>query len=523
MGYLQSESLRRSRWKTIGIIVIFLSAVISAGSAQTVVPSGAASSQTKHNDEFVQHVGTKLVLGGEDFRYSGPNIEWLGIENYGPSENMGPRYPTHFEVDDALDTAKMMGARVIRSQTLGDSVGCELCIEPKPGEFNSEAFRSIDYAVKAAHERGLRLVVTLIGDCTYCDNGGIGQYIEWSGSKNMNDFFRDPKLIAMFEKHIAALLNHKSTLTGIALKDDPTIMAWENCNMCALAGIMTSGPKQKLVLITWVDTIGAFIKSIDKNHIYSDNSALFLMDPRVLDDKTPDLVTAEYYPHFNALYGMIGMKNTADTFSEHAAVVTSHGKAYSACEYGWDATNWPTRDDFQAALTAMESDPKISGDGFWALYAHAPEYGWQPMVMPTTDIRHVKAVASDTGQWWSLYYGGIDTLVNSSAEMRARAEMLRSHAFKMAGLPVPPHPIPPAPIITTKSLGIVRWRGSAGAVNYSVERSAPDGKWELVCDKCAIDSDMGWPDLSPKGLMGAKYRITAYNADGEPSAPSAAR
>ncbi|WP_353070924.1 hypothetical protein [Tunturiibacter gelidiferens] len=134
-------------------------------------------------------------------------------------------------------------------------------------------------------------------------------------------------------------------------------------------------------------------------------------------------------------------------------------------------TDWPTRDDFQAALTAMESDPKISGDGFWAFYAHALECGWQPMVMPTNDIRHVKAAGSDAGQWWSLYYGGIDTLVNSSAEMRARAEMLRSHAFKMAGLPVPPHPVPPAPVITTKSLGIVRWRGSVGAVNYSVERS----------------------------------------------------
>jgi mannan endo-1,4-beta-mannosidase len=89
------------------------------------------------------------------------------------------------------------------------------------------------------------------------------------------------------------------------------------------------------------------------------------------------------------------------------------------------------------------------------------------MVMPANDIRHTKAVASHTGQWWSLYYGGIDTLVNSRDEMRTRTEMLRTHAFKMAGLPVPPHAIPPAPVITTKSLGIVRWRGSAGAVNSS--------------------------------------------------------
>jgi mannan endo-1,4-beta-mannosidase len=90
----------------------------------------------------------------------------------------------------------------------------------------------------------------------------------------MNDFFSDPKAIAMFEKHIAALLNHKSTLTGIALKDDPTVMAWENCNMCGIVGMM-SGPNQGPAVLKWVDTIGAFIKSIDKKHLYSDNSGFY--------------------------------------------------------------------------------------------------------------------------------------------------------------------------------------------------------------------------------------------------------
>ena len=497
--------------------------ILATPSVLALFTALTAAAQIPHNDQFVQHDSARLTLGGETFRYSGANIEWLGIENYGPSETMGPRYPTHFEIDDVLDTAKLMGARVIRSQTMGDTVACEMCIEPKPGEFNPEAFRSIDYAVKAAHDRGLRFVVTFIGDCTYCNGGGIGQYVEWAGDKDGNDFFTDPKLIAMFEKHIAAILNHKSTLTGIVLKDDPTVMAWENCNMCGLGAAF--GPDKGLAIVKWIDTIGAFIKSIDKKHIYSDNSGLFLMNPGVLDDKTPDLVTAEYYPHFNALFGMMGMSTTAETFSKNAALVTAHGKAYSACEFGWDVTNWPTRDDLQAALTAMESDPKISGNGFWALYAHAIEYGWQPMVMPTNSLAHTKATASDTGQWWSLYYGGIDTLVNSREEMRARAELLRTHAYKMAGLPVPPHPVPAAPVISTHSLGMVRWRGSAGAVNYSVERKASDtAAWELVCDKCAIDADMGWPDLTPGlGALSAKYRITAYNADGKPSAPSAER
>ena len=485
--------------------------------------SGIAAAQAGHNDEFVKHDGARLTLGGEVFRYGGPNIEWLGIENYGPSATMGPRYPTHFEIDDVMDTARMMGARVIRSQTMGDSVGCDECIEPKPGVFNPEAFKSIDYAIKAAHDRGMRLVVTMIGDCTYCNNGGIGQYAEWAGTKNMNDFFTDPKMIAMFEKHIAALLNHKNSLTGVAYKDDPTIMAWENCNMCGLVGILTAPKDDHLPIVKWVDTIGSYIKSIDKKHLYSDNSGLFAFDPRVLDNKTPDIVTFEYYPHFDPIFGM-GQKTTPATFSKHAELVTSHGKAYSACEFGWDVTNWATREDLEALLTALQSDPKVSGDGFWALYAHAIEYGWQPMVMPTNDIRHVKSVVSDTGQWWSLYYGGIDTLVNTREDMRARTEMLRTHAYKMAGEAVPPHAVPAAPVITTKSLGIVRWRGSAGAVNYSVERKIGEsGKWDLVCDKCAIDQDLGWPDLNPAGLMGAKYRITAWNADGVASAPSAER
>jgi mannan endo-1,4-beta-mannosidase len=125
-------------------------------------------------DQFVTCSGNSLQLDGKPFRYSGPNIEWLGVEAYGPHDPQGPHYPTKFEIDDALDTAKEMGARVVRSQTMGDSVGCELCIEPKQGVLNQKAFDSIDYAIKAAHDRGLRLIITLVGDCATCNFGAIG-------------------------------------------------------------------------------------------------------------------------------------------------------------------------------------------------------------------------------------------------------------------------------------------------------------------------------------------------------------
>ena len=141
-----------------------------------------------HNDEFVKRNGTRLTLGGQTFRFGGPNIEWLGLEYYGPFGPMGPRYPSQFEIDDVLDTAKAMGARVIRSQTMGDGIGNPLTIEPKVGQFNPEAFQHLDYVLKAAHDRGLRLVITLVGDCAYCQATGAGEYLS-PGSTNLSAFF----------------------------------------------------------------------------------------------------------------------------------------------------------------------------------------------------------------------------------------------------------------------------------------------------------------------------------------------
>jgi hypothetical protein len=132
---------------------------------------------------------------------------------------------------------------------------------------------------------------------------------------------------------------------------------------------------------------------------------------------------------------------------------------------------------------------------------------------------------SESGQWWALYYGGIPTLIHDKADMAARAELLRSHAFAIAGVAVPPHAIPPAPVVTSQGMGLVTWRGSAGAVSYSIERKDNNASpWKTICDKCATDESTPWIDPKPaQGLFSIKYRVTAYNADGQASAPSAER
>jgi mannan endo-1,4-beta-mannosidase len=131
------------------------------------------------------------------------------------------------------------------------------------------------------------------------------------------------------------------------------------------------------------------------------------------------------------------------------------------------------------------------------------------------------AERGESGQWWALYYPGIKTLVNSADDMAARAQQLRAHAYAMSGTPLPKHTTPTAPVITSVVVGgLIAWRGSAGAVRYSVERMDAGAKeWKTICDRCATDNDDPWADPHAT-LFGSRYRVTAYNADGVASAPS---
>jgi hypothetical protein len=467
----------------------------------------------------VKQSGTHLILGGATFRYSGPNIEWLGLEGYGPHDAIGPRYPSRFEIDDAFDTSAEMGARVVRAQTMGDTVGCALCVEPEEGKFNQSAFQAADYALLAARRRGMKLIITLVGDCATCAGGGLGQYLRWGKKQNPQDFFADPTLIAAFENHIDAVLNHMNPLTGVRYKDDPTILAWENCNMCGLVALFMGGGEPALAQVSaWVETIGQHIKQQDPNHLYLDTSGIFRAYPNALDNRTPELVTFEYYPHWDALLGS-GEHTTAATFTRDAATVTAHGKAYIVNEFGWDRTDWNSRNDLQNVLDTLAKDSNVSGDDFWALQAHLDNFGFQPIPADTNNPSY--AEHGESGEWWALYYPGIKTLVNSAEDMAGRAQQLRAHAYLMASVPLPKHMIPRQPEITSIVLGgLIAWRGSAGAVRYSIERLESGAKeWRVVCDRCATDIDNPWADPHPS-LSGVRYRVTAYNGDGVPSNPS---
>lgn len=64
--------------------------------------SAQTGNQATLNGEFAKRDGARLTLGGRNYRYGSPNIEWLGIEACGPDDALGSEHPSHLEVDDVL-------------------------------------------------------------------------------------------------------------------------------------------------------------------------------------------------------------------------------------------------------------------------------------------------------------------------------------------------------------------------------------------------------------------------------------
>ena len=431
--------------------------------ALLLVLSGVSSANAAANDygNFVTRTGTQLSLHGEPFRFSGTNMYWLGL-----SESGSVHYPSQFEVDNGFATAQEMGATVVRSHTLGDTVGCPDCIEPSEGVFNQTALQHIDYAIKSARDHGIRLVIPLVDNWHYYE-GGKHTYTDWLGLSSENDFYTDSATIAAFEQHISVLLNHVNVYTGVAYKDDPTILAWEEGNE------LTNAPS------SWVSTVATYIKSLDTNHLVAFGT------PNGVQSNTlsvPNLDIEDYHTYPANIAGM----------NQDASTTEQAGKAFYVGEF-----DWTSGDSLQSFVSAIETNGSV-GDTFWSLFPLDPTSGY---------VQH--------GDGYTLHYPG------DTDNMRIRAQILRTHAYRMSERPLPPHARPGRPDITSITGQQIAWRGAAFGDIYSIERSliSANGPWTTICDLCVTDNGSPWTDTTQQEGTNW-YRIQAFNVDGVASAYS---
>ncbi len=422
------------------------------------VRSGVAPDTT-----FVLRSGSSLLLDGKPFRFSGANIYWLGLQETA----QGMSYPTSFSVDDALATASFMGATVVRSHTLGISVGCSLCLEPALNVFNAQAWRSIDYAIASAHAHHIRLIIPFTDNWRYY-HGGKHTFVEWRGLSNELDFYSQTQIIQDFEHYISTLLNHVNSYTGLAYKDDPTILAWETGNEL-------SAPS------SWVQQIATYIKNRDSHHLVMDGNyedanqvTNFSSD---LSIPSVDIFTGHYYP------------------PSHSALLQASEQAHMAQkvfivgEYDWNTNVGDALSDF---LSTIEKNT-IAGDMYWSLFSHDNQHGFVYQ-----------------SEHFTLHFPGY------TPDVRERIRQIQSHAYTMQKVTPPTTLAPGTPFITSISGNTLLWRGAYGADTYTIERSTQGekGPWLVVCDRCVTDFTFFWQDRQLSGQV--VYRMRGYSESGVP-------
>ncbi|GAA5906888.1 hypothetical protein JCM6882_006857 [Rhodosporidiobolus microsporus] len=207
------------------------STVYTLSAASQLPTAGPYSSAAR--DAFVERNGTRLQVDGQgEFKVVGPNVYWLGLdENVDPN----PSYPSKSRVLEAMAVASVMGATTIRSQSLGISVGTGLSIENALGTFkanDSAAWDAVDFAVYAARQYNLRLILPLTDQYDYY-HGGIKTFLRWRNLSD-SDFSRfydtANEVYSDFVTYVRTLLGHISPYTNLSLSTDPTILAFETGN-----------------------------------------------------------------------------------------------------------------------------------------------------------------------------------------------------------------------------------------------------------------------------------------------------
>lgn len=462
----------------VAVAVAGLAVPAADAASRAAAPSPSSRACGGSAGSFVTRAGSVLCAGRRVLRFGGANIYWAGLdENVG-----GVAYPTDFRISDALETAKEMGATVVRCQTCGISTGSALSIEPSLGQFNEGAFSTIDYTLAQAHRLGLRVTIPLTDYWNYY-LGSIYNFTQWLGQPACTSataacpdlaqyFYTNPAAIRAFEGYIAHVIDHVNADTGIAYKNDPTVMYWELCNEC------------NDMPASWVDTISAFIHKIAPHQLVAAGQQ-FGISPATLTAPGVDVVDVHYYPP------------TAAQVQADAAQITAAGKVYVAGEYASTSAS----PDLSSALV---SDPQVTGANFWSLFAHNDTNGY---------VQH------DDG--FTVHFPG------DTPAMTAEDDQLRDFDYAMSGADVPRLPAPGQPLITsiTKQDGdnVLAWRGSTDASAYTVLRSdtGPGGPWTSICDQCATDNDTPWTDATTPATGTAWYKVIGFAPDGRKGPASA--
>lgn len=318
----------------VGAAAGLLLLATAAGTASASLPAEPGGSVS---GAFVERHGSDLTLAGRKFRFAGTNNYYL-------------TYAARSSVKDVFDRATAAGFTVLRTWgwlDIGNQDGSNSVAGKKNGVYfqywdgtgpayndGADGLAHLDAVVARAGWAGIKLVIPFTNN--WSDFGGMDQYVRWAGDAHHDDFYTDPRIVGWYEDWIAHLLNHVNPLTGLAYKDDPTIMTWELGNepRCKGSGLYPASPAcGTSTLTSWADTVSRLVKQIDKKHLVSvGDEGFYCTDPAGTDWTTNcgegvDTVALAELPAIDVLSFHLYPDGWGKTATWGTGWITSHARA----------------------------------------------------------------------------------------------------------------------------------------------------------------------------------------------------
>ncbi|XP_031394438.1 mannan endo-1,4-beta-mannosidase 5-like [Punica granatum] len=204
---------------------------------------------------FVQVRGTQFELNGSPFLFNGFNSYWM--------MNVATEPADWDKVSNVFHEASAAGLTVCRTWAFRD--GGDRALQSSPGVYDERVFQALDFVTSEARRYGIRLILSLTNN--YHDFGGRPQYVQWARNAGAtingdDDFYTNDVVKGYYRNHVQKVLTRVNTITGIAYRDDPTVMAWELMNE-PRCQVDYSGN----TVNEWVQEMAPYVKSIDNKHL----------------------------------------------------------------------------------------------------------------------------------------------------------------------------------------------------------------------------------------------------------------
>ncbi|KAL6893767.1 hypothetical protein ACP4OV_007865 [Aristida adscensionis] len=203
--------------------------------------------------------GTRFVAdggrGGAVY-FSGFNAYWLMLVASDPARRGA--------VAAALRQAAAHGLNLARTWAFSD--GGDRPLQSSPGVYDEAMFQGLDFVVAEAARHGVYLLLCLANN--FDNFGGKRQYVRWAreaGHGDLaadDDFFNSTVVKGYYKDHAKAVLTRVNSFTGVAYKDDPTILGWELMNEPRCDADPTGAMVQ-----AWVEEMAPYLKTIDGKHL----------------------------------------------------------------------------------------------------------------------------------------------------------------------------------------------------------------------------------------------------------------